>query len=78
MGYGKRIDSVVYDCDATNDFTREDWIRLALAALDQAGVSTNQLDTAHRHGSRQNRGVEGVLVELDEELPHLTTEYVPC
>lgn len=76
MGYGKRIDSVVYGCDATSDYTREDWIRLALAALDQAGVSPRQLEDAYRHGSR--RGVNGVLVELDEDGPYLTTESVSC
>lgn len=43
MGYdnGGRIDKIVYQTPATAGFTREDWIALAMAALDQAGVSAD-------------------------------------
>ena len=37
--YDTRTDAVIYGCDATASFTPADWIRLAMAALDQAGVS---------------------------------------
>lgn len=47
-GYGKRIDAVVYE-GATGDFFRDDWIRLALAALDQADVSPRDLARAFQH-----------------------------
>jgi hypothetical protein len=68
-GYGNRVDDVVYHSDATATYTREDWIRLALASLDQAGVSPRELLDAHRHG----RGVaDAVLVELGEEPPYLS------
>lgn len=46
--YGARIDAVVYGCAATADYTREDWLRLALAALDQAGCHNVPADTAVR------------------------------
>ncbi len=35
--YDPKTDAVIYGCDATSNFTGEDWRRLALAALDQAG-----------------------------------------
>lgn len=76
--YGARVDAVVYGCPATADYTREDWIRLALAALDQADVTPDRLATAYRDGNRQRRNVNGVLFELDEEPPYLTTEDVTC
>lgn len=37
-GYGSKVDEVIYHCEATKGYTREDWIALALAALDQAGI----------------------------------------
>lgn len=37
--YDARTQAVVYGCDDTADFTREDWINLAMAALDQAGCN---------------------------------------
>lgn len=33
---GKYTDTIVYEVDETVDFTREDWLNLALACLDQA------------------------------------------
>lgn len=36
--YDSKTDAVIYGSSLTSDFTREDWIRLALAALDQAGL----------------------------------------
>lgn len=75
VSYVQRIDAVVYGSD-TSDYTREDWIRLALAALDQAGVSPAQLADADRHGSRRNGGVDRVLAELGEEPPYLTAEHI--
>ncbi|HEY2509467.1 MAG TPA: hypothetical protein VGI39_01305 [Polyangiaceae bacterium] len=35
QGYGPRIDAVIYHAEATRDFTREEWLLLAAAALDQ-------------------------------------------
>lgn len=35
--YTERVDAVIYDSPPTADFTRADWLQLALAALDQAG-----------------------------------------
>jgi hypothetical protein len=35
--YDPKTDAVVYG-DVTKDFTKEDWVRLALACLDQAGI----------------------------------------
>ena len=68
-GYGQRVNDVIYKTDATATFTREDWIRLALAALDQAGVTTRALADADRHG----RGKIGrVLTELGEDPPYLS------
>lgn len=68
MSYGHRVDGVVYGCDETRGYTRADWLRLALAALDQAGVSPRDLSDAHGHA----RGdTEGTLYELDEAAcPH--------
>ena len=72
-GYGQRINEVVYKSDATATYTREDWIRLALAALDQAGVTPRQLADADRHGRGK---IDRVLVELGEEPPYLGDESV--
>lgn len=41
-GYGERVDAVVYGSPATADYTPADWARLALAALDQAGLSRHE------------------------------------
>ena len=49
-GYGPRTDALVYEQSVTADYTRADWIRLALAALDQAGVSPASFTTAYQHG----------------------------
>ena len=40
-GYGAPIDAIVYDSPATCDFTAADWLKLAFAALDQAGATAN-------------------------------------
>lgn len=59
--YTARVDAVIYD-SATATFAREDWIRTALAALDQAGVSPEELARAYR----LSRGyIEATLVELE-------------
>lgn len=59
--YGAKTDAVVYGCDETADFESEDWIRLALAALDQAGVTPARLSVAYQHA----RGsTEGAIEEL--------------
>lgn len=76
--YGQRIDAVVYGSEKTATYTREDWVRLALAALDQADVTPAQLANAHQHGTRHGAGVNGVLHALDIEPPYLTTEHVPA
>lgn len=48
--------------EPTKDFTAADWVLLALAALDQAAVTPDQLARAYRFG----RGKEAaVLDELD-------------
>lgn len=47
--------------DAATGFTREDWARLALAALDQANVTTRQLADADRYGRGR---IDNVLDEL--------------
>jgi hypothetical protein len=57
-GYGAKIDAVL---DAATGFTREDWARLALAALDQANVTTRQLADADRYGRGR---IDNVLDEL--------------
>lgn len=38
INYSEKIDPAIYG-EATKGFTKEDWIELAIAALDQAGVS---------------------------------------
>lgn len=47
-GYGDRIDAVVNGC---TNFVPADWVRLALAALDQAGISADALKRATTHAS---------------------------
>ena len=47
-GYWPTASTVVYECDATSEFTRADWIALAVAALDQAGVTPAQFAEATR------------------------------
>jgi hypothetical protein len=56
-GYGPNVDSVVYGCDATRTYTRGDWIALALAALDQAGVTDTKI----------LRGVQSLVFGGDDE-----------
>jgi hypothetical protein len=41
MAYGRKYDKVIYS-KWTSDFTEDDWIYLAFAALDQAGITRNQ------------------------------------
>lgn len=60
--YDATTDAVVYDCDRTASFTPADWARLALAALDQAGVSPEQLARAHRAARGRT---EATLFDLD-------------
>jgi len=47
--YSHKVDAVIYGANVTRDFTREDWTRLALAALDQANVSPETLARAFLH-----------------------------
>lgn len=54
---------VVYDCPDTATFTAADWVGLALAALDQAGITPRQLNDAYRHARGDTKRV---LVELFE------------
>ena len=42
MAYDPKTDAVL---DSLNDFTEEDFARLALACLDQAGVSVKDQDS---------------------------------
>ena len=63
--YGRRIDAGVYGCDAPHDYTRADWIKLALAALDQAGVNTRQLHDAYMRGMRGKGTWDDVVEELE-------------
>lgn len=37
--YDPKTDAIVFGFNATVDFTEADWARLALAALDQAGLT---------------------------------------
>lgn len=37
--YDATTDKVIYDSQSTVGFTHADWLRLAIAALDQAGCS---------------------------------------
>lgn len=78
-GYGKLIDDIVYGTN-TCEFGPAQWVQLALAALDQAGVSPARLADAYRHGMRKNGGTVAVLDELDllDEAPVLgSTPVVP-
>jgi hypothetical protein len=55
--YDEWTDVVIYG-DATKNFTEGGWIRLASAALDQAGVYPHELAAAHKLvGSATGRGV---------------------
>ena len=38
IGYGTKVDAIVYGHKGTLEFTRLDWLELARAALDQAGT----------------------------------------
>lgn len=42
--YSHRIDAVIYGADVTRDFSKSDWFELAMAALDQAGLSAKVAD----------------------------------
>jgi hypothetical protein len=41
--YSERVDAVIYGAYAIAYFEQRDWIALALAALDQAGVLANDV-----------------------------------
>lgn len=41
--YSERVDAVIYGSPITADYTREDWLRLAYACLDQAGLPGDAL-----------------------------------
>lgn len=61
-GYRESASLVVYGCDTTANYTRADWVGLALAALDQAGIFPDRLATAYQHA----RGdTDGTLDNLD-------------
>lgn len=59
--YDEKTDPVIYGSPVTADFTREDWLRLALAALDQAGITPPQLSVAFQHARGKT---DGVIEEL--------------
>ncbi|HTP97951.1 MAG TPA: hypothetical protein VMN56_01415 [Casimicrobiaceae bacterium] len=61
MSYGKKTYTVVYG-NGTDDYTEADWVRLALAALDQAGVSVQIFAEAER---RARGDVAAMIAELD-------------
>ncbi len=61
-GYMASASEVVYKSDATARYTADDWVGLALAALDQADVTPDQLARAYRHGKGDT---VRVLVELE-------------
>jgi hypothetical protein len=68
--YGTRIDAALDEISGT---PTAEFVRLALAALDQAGITPVQLATAYRHA----RGyTEGTLVELDL-IEHESTARTP-
>jgi hypothetical protein len=56
------VSRVVYESEETSRFDRTDWIGLALAALDQAGVTPAQMAAAYRHARGR---INGVFEELD-------------
>lgn len=48
-GYSNEsVNAVVYGSKATEDFSQQDWLDLALAALDQAGVKGAAFDSAYK------------------------------
>jgi hypothetical protein len=49
MGYGPRTDALI-DHSVTANYTRADWIRLALAALDQASITPGTFAKAYEQG----------------------------
>lgn len=55
--YDEKTDKVIYDTSITAGFTTEDWLRLALAALDQAGVTPPQLSVAYQHARGKTAGI---------------------
>ena len=44
MSYSTKAEAVVYGHPLTATFTRQDWLDLAIAALDQAGASEAMQD----------------------------------
>lgn len=43
-GYASKAVDDAVNCDATATFTQRDWLDLAMAALDQAGLSLAEQD----------------------------------
>lgn len=63
--------NIIYQNDATASFTRADWIGLALAALDQAGISPSKLADAHRYVAlhvKFDNECDAVIADLFGEL----------
>jgi hypothetical protein len=53
--YSATIDPAIY-CEPTAKFTRQDWIALAFAALDQAGLRPEEYDRVHAALPEKDRG----------------------
>lgn len=47
VAYTPRLDRVIYS-SPTNGFGRDEWVSLALAALDQAGLSQAEIENVKR------------------------------
>lgn len=64
FSYSEKVDAVIYDSDVIpTDWTSADLVQLALAALDQAGISAHSLDNAERHA--HGKGIAHTLWHLD-------------
>ena len=61
LQYSERIDKVIY-CEFTSEFEDDDWLGLAEAALDQAGLKDDEISTfeawleERRNEERNQRG----------------------
>ena len=53
--YDEKTDAIIYNLDSTDKFTREDWVRLACAALDQAGLSLTAQFEVQRINDKEYR-----------------------
>lgn len=61
-----RVNAVIFEGGTLEDFTEQDWLDLAVAALDQAGLS-----------ARDQRAITKVAVEAFEYSGHTRTANAP-